>query len=176
MDNDATNTIVQIVSMTVSQGEQGGAGEAVTDLFSDVCFANEEVPPCSTFNDNGIVTMIAFPKDGAQPSSSINSVTFTRYRVTFIRADGRNVPGVDVPYAFDGAINFTVPVGGGEVERGFLLVRHQAKAESPLRELTQAEAVLSVIGQIDFYGADAGGRTIKVTGYVNITFGDFGNE
>jgi hypothetical protein len=174
---DATNTIVQIVRMEGSPGDLQGPGEPVSDLFSDVCFADDDHPPCTVFNDNGVVTMIAFPKDRSQLASAINDVTFERYRVTYVRADGRNVQGVDVPYAFDGAVNFTVPADGTEVERSFVVVRHQAKGESPLREITEnRHAILSVIAQIDFYGRDGGGRVIQVTGYLNITFADFANQ
>jgi hypothetical protein len=177
LTDDSTNTVVQIVSMGASSTDLEGAGEAGSDLLSDVCFADEEHPPCTLFNDNGSVTMRAFPKDPAQLVSDTNNVTFTRYRVTFVRADGRNVPGVDVPYAFDGVANFTVPIGGEDVDRGFILVRHQAKAESPLKEISQNRSlILSVIAQVDFYGADGSGRAIQVTGYVNITFADFANE
>jgi len=177
MTDDSTNAIVQIVSMAGNSGEPDGVTETVTDVFSDVCFANDTTPPCSTFNDNGVVTMRAFPKDRTQLSSDINDVTFERYRVTYVRADGRNVQGVDVPYAFDGVANFTVPITGDEVERGFLLVRHQAKAESPLRELARGGSqILSVIAQVDFYGRDGSGRAIQATGYLNITFADFGNQ
>ncbi len=92
--------------------------------------------------------------------------------MTYVRADGRNVPGVDVPYPFDGVANFTVPLTGAEVERGFLLVRHQAKAESPSEgnHLESTSMILSVIAQVDFYGEDGAGRAVMVTGYVNITF------
>jgi hypothetical protein len=177
LTDDSTNVLVEIVQMQGNSGEPTGASETASDVFSDVCFANEEVPPCSTFNDNGVVTMRAFPKDPSQFSGNINAVTFERYRVTFIRADGRNVPGVDVPYPFDGAANFTVPVSGESIDRSFLLVRHQAKAESPLRELAVGGSqILSVIAQVDFYGRDGSGRAIQVTGYLNITFADFGNE
>ena len=175
--NDASNAIVQIVSMAAQSTDLQGLGETVSDLLSDVCFADKEHPPCTLFNDNGVVTMRAFPKDRTQFASDINDVTLTRYRVTFIRADGRNVPGVDVPYAFDGAFNVTVPVTGDEVERGFILVRHQAKGESPLREIAYNRSlILSVIAQVDFYGADNAGRAVQATGYVNITFADFANE
>jgi hypothetical protein len=175
LDNDASNTLLQIVSMQGQAGEAGGPGESVVDLFSDVCFA----PPgegCSIFNDNGVVTMRAISKDPAQFSSAINAVTIERYRVTYIRADGRNVPGVDVPYPFDGVANFLVSVDGEDVERGFVIVRHQAKAESPLRQI-QADltAILSTIAQVDFYGHDSAGRAVTVTGYLNVTFADFAN-
>ena len=175
--NDASNALVQIVRMGATAADFEGVGEVVDFLLSDVCFADEDHPPCTVFNDNGVVTMRGIPKDRTQLSSDINNVTFTRYRVTFIRADGRNVQGVDVPYAFDGAFNVTVVVPGDEVERGFILVRHQAKGESPLREISQNQSLtLSVIAQVDFYGADNAGRTVQVTGYVNITFADFANE
>ncbi|MGH9320752.1 MAG: hypothetical protein ACRD3V_12815 [Vicinamibacteria bacterium] len=178
LTDDASNTIVQIVNMGASDADFEGAGDTVTDLFSDVCFADEDHPPCTIFNDNGVVTMRAIPKDRTQLSGEMNAATFTRYRVTYVRADGRNVQGVDVPYSFDGAINFTVPFGGDDVERAFIVVRHQAKAETPLRELALGAraGILSVIAQIDFFGADTAGRSIHVTGYLNITFADFGNE
>ena len=175
--NDASNALVQIVNMGAQSTDLEGVGETVSDLLSDVCFADVDHPPCTIFNDNGVVTMRGIPKDRTQLSSDINNVTFTRYRVTFIRADGRNVQGVDVPYAFDGAFNVTIPVPGDEVERGFILVRHQAKGESPLREISfNRSLILSVIAQVDFYGADNAGRAVQVTGYVNITFADFANE
>jgi len=177
VDNDASNVIMQIVSMGAQASDIQGVGETVTDLLSDVCFSDEDHPSCSVFNDNGVVTMRAFPKDQTQSASDINAVTFNRYRVTFIRADGRNVQGVDVPYAFDGAFNVTVPATGDDVERGFILVRHQAKGESPLREITLNQSlILSVIAQVDFFGADGAGRVVKATGYVNVTFADFANE
>jgi hypothetical protein len=177
LDNDASNVLVQIVSMGGAPSDLAGVGDTVSDLLSDVCFADEEHPPCTVFNDNGVVVMRAFPKDRTQTVSDINDVTFTRYRVTFIRADGRNVQGVDVPFAFDGVAQFTVPISGEEVERPFIIVRHQAKAESPLKEISQNRAlILSVIAQVDFYGADSSGRAVQVTGYVNITFADFANE
>ena len=56
-----------------------------------------------------------------------------RYHVTFIRSDGRNNPGVDVPYAFDGG--FTTTVGGDEPTARSRIVRNIAKQEAPLRAL-----------------------------------------
>ena len=54
----------------------------------------------------------------------------------FIRADGRNTPGVDVPYGFDGA--FTVDGRRGETATAaFTLVRHIAKQEAPLGALAR---------------------------------------
>ncbi len=172
---DATNAIITVVSMRGQAGEADGFAEAAVDLFSDVCFGTPGA--CSVFNDNAIVTMRGFIKDRTQADSEINTVTFERYRVTYVRADGRNVAGVDVPYPFDGAANFSVPLDGADVDRGFIVVRHQAKVETPLRELQGSTnfAIISTIARIDFFGHDAAGRAISATGYLNITFADFAN-
>lgn len=175
-DDNPTNAYVQIVSVTGTDFTDAGEGDTGPDLFSDVCFANEDFPPCTVFNDNVNVTLIAFPKDATQTNSLATSIVFDRYRVTYIRADGRNVPGVDVPYPFDGVANFSVATDGTEVSRSFIVVRHQAKRESPLRELSFGGSILSVIAQIDLYGRDINGRPVQVTGYLNIVFADFGND
>jgi hypothetical protein len=174
VDNDASNVLLQVVSMAAQSVDDEGPSEIVSDLFSDVCFSPGFQTGCGVFNDNGVVTLRAFPKDRTQLASDINSVTIERYRVTYVRADGRNVAGVDVPYPFDGVANMLIPVSGDEVERGFIIVRHQAKGESPLREIAgNISATLSVIAQVDFYGHDSAGRAVTVTGYLNITFSDF---
>ena len=92
--------------------------------------------------------MRAFPKDRTQLASAFNSVTIERYRVTYVRADGRNVPGVDVPYPFDGAVNFLIPVTTDEiteVERGFVIVRHQAKGAKPRRLMKSSTRRTTII-------------------------------
>ena len=42
-----------------------------------------------------------------RPTTPINAITLTRYRVDFRRTDGRNTPGVDVPYGFDGGLGIS---------------------------------------------------------------------
>ena len=104
----------------------------------------------------------------------MQDIVFSRYRVTYIRADGRNTPGVDVPYPFDGVANFRIPVGGTAI-RSFMVVRQSAKLESPLIELAGGggSQVINTIARVDFFGTDLAGRQITVTGFLNITFGDF---
>jgi hypothetical protein len=179
-DNDTTNTLVIITAM---EGAQGGTTSPtfVTDLISDVetCRTQNNVRTCSVFNDNGRVSMIARPKDQIRETAlALNDIVFERYRVTYIRADGRNVPGVEVPYPFDGAANFRVPITGDEVQRPFLLVRHQAKLEPPLINLVGLGGAvgISVLAQVDFFGRDVAGRAITVRGFLNITFIDLGDE
>ncbi len=163
-DNDTTNTFVTIVSM----------GD---DVNSDVCTTDDD-GFCTVFIDNGAVTMVAQPKSLRDASSFVNDIVFARYRVTYVRADGRNVPGVDVPFPFDGVANFRVPVDRSETSRAFLLVRVQAKLESPLKELEGGggSLVISTIARVDFFGQDLAGRQIQVTGFINVTFADFADE
>ena len=49
----------------------------------------------------------------------------TQYHVQYVRSDGHNIEGVDVPYAFDGGLGGTV---SGDTTVGFTLVRNQEPA------------------------------------------------
>jgi len=107
-------------------------------------------------------------------STSVNSVTFTRYRVSYIRADGRNTQGVDVPAAFDSAVTFTVVPGALSIV-GFDLVRNIAKSEAPLVNLSRNQELITVIAQVTFYGQDHAGHDVSASGNIGITFGNFGD-
>ena len=146
-------------------------------LQSDVVTIVDGQP--TIFSDSGRVRLMLAMKDAGSVDSPTtptvnNFITITRYRVRYLRADGRNTPGVDVPYGFDGA--FTGTVGAGEFTAGFELVRHIAKEESPLRALASNRAVIiSTIAEITFYGHDQTGRDVSVTGQLLVSFGDFGD-
>ena len=90
----------------------------------------------TVFNDPATVTLRAEIKNPLAPTSpgALNDITITRYHVTFKRSDGRNTPGVDVPYGFDGAFTITMPTSGS-AQGGFDLVRHQNKREPPLSNM-----------------------------------------
>ena len=132
----------------------------------------------SVLEDSGVVTFSLALKDPGAPTfstvpSTMNFVTITRYRVRFVRADGRNAPAIDVPQAFDGAITLTVSTGGATGT--FVLVRAQAKLEPPLvalRDLGGA-IVLSTIAEVTFYGRDQAGRTVNATGLISVNFTDW---
>ncbi len=105
----------------------------------------------------------------------VNQITVTRYRVDFKRSDGRNTPGVDVPYGFDGAATGTIGADGGTL--GFALVRAQAKLEAPLKALRGGGGaiVISTIAEITFYGSDQNGNQVTVTGSISVNFADWGD-
>ena len=141
-------------------------------LQSDVLTVVDKIP--STFSDNGRVTLrlgLKDPISPAQPTQN-QAITIDRYHVEFKRSDGRNSPGVDVPYGFDGA--FTVTVTDQSLAT-FELVRHIAKDEAPLRALVNNPTVISTIAEITFFGRDLTGHEVSVVGHITVDFGDFGD-
>ena len=168
------------------QGIRGAVaiGTPAATLTSDVITNVTAPEPCTTaspcptvFGDSGVVAMHIVMKDAgsANPTSpsAINNITVTRYRVEYSRADGRNTPGVDVPYAFDGAVTATVSTGATSF--GFSLVRVQAKEEAPLVLLKLSGVVISEFAKVTFYGTDQAGSEVSVTGTITINFGNFGD-
>ncbi len=144
-------------------------------LDSDVLTIVDDVP--TIFSDIAQATFTLGMKDagaGASPTSptQANWITVERYHVTYIRADGHNTPGVDVPYGFDGAA--TVTVSGAQATAGFEIVRHQAKQEAPLATL-RGGGLLSTIAEVTFYGHDQTGREVSATGKISINFGNYGD-
>lgn len=154
-------------------GEFGGS------LASDVITVTDQDTGATTiFQDLGSVTFSLGLKDpggsgGANEPTPNNFITINRYRVRYIRADGRNTPGVDVPYGFDGAMTLTV--AGGGVSGSFSLVRAQAKAEAPLAALGNNFLIISTIAEVTFYGRDQTGREVEITGRIGVDFGNWGD-
>jgi hypothetical protein len=173
--------------ITALQGASGAEpSELSTVTHSDVITlvttggACTAVNPCATtFGDPGQVELRVLLRDQgnvASPSSpsALNAVTITRYRVEYRRTDGRNVQGVDVPYAFDGALTFTVPADGSATA-GFTLVRNVAKDQAPLSALVNGETLITTLAYVTFYGHDQVGNEVSVTGTIEVTFGNFGD-
>jgi hypothetical protein len=127
------------------------------------------------FEDPGRVAVRLQLKDPTSGAiSPTNAVTLTRYRVDFRRSDGRNTPGVDVPYGFDGAATATVS-GNDATAMTFVMVRAQAKLEAPLRNLRLGggAGLISTIAEVTFYGKDQAGSDVSVTGSISVNFADW---
>jgi hypothetical protein len=163
-------------------GQAGGTGNAST-LLSDVQTLVDETINGQTVkvptyvNDNAVATIRVDLKNPTVSATAINAITVTRYNVVFRRSDGRNTPGVDVPFGFDGAVSVTIDAGGsGSVP--FELVRHQAKLEPPLHNLvgTGGLGFISAIAEITFYGRDQNGNEVVATGSMDVQFGDFADK
>jgi hypothetical protein len=169
---------------------EAGAG-AEPSLFQGT-LRSDVVTNGSIFDDMARVTARIILKDPGAPGATtapsptaLNAVTVRRYRVTYRRSDGRNTPGVDVPYPFDSAATFTV-TPGASVQAVFELVRHTAKLETPLRQLAdcvitattpqiipQGCVILSTIADVTFFGHDQAGNDISADGSIGVLFGNF---
>jgi hypothetical protein len=166
-----------IDSLTASSGAQPGSTGNV--LQSDV-ITNVKVPGGGTaptvLEDNGQATLRFSMKDVTSPTgpTTNNEITLTGYHVAFTRADGRNTPGVDVPYAFDGALTGTIKMEL-TLTVNFVLVRAQAKLESPLAALRGmgGAVIISTIAEVTFYGRDQAGNQVSVTGTISVSFADW---
>ena len=107
-----------------------------------------------------------------EPSPN-NFITVNRYHVRYVRSDGRNTQGVDVPFEFDGAS--TVTVGSAGATLTLTLVRIQAKVEAPLSGLTGngGAQVISTIAEVTLYGTDQTGREVSVVATISVNFADW---
>jgi hypothetical protein len=162
------------------QGASGADNEMGSILLSDVSTIVTDGCMCATiFNDPGEVEFrlqlrdIGNPLSPTEPSP-LNAVTVDRYHVKYVRSDGRNTQGVDVPYEFDGAATVTVPADG-TARMGFNWVRQVAKREAPLAALVDNDTLITVIAYVTFYGHDQAGNNVSVTGQMDITFANFGD-
>jgi hypothetical protein len=139
------------------------------NLLSDVFTVVDDVG--GVYNDVGEATFALAMKDPITSPSSANFITVNRYRVRYIRSDGRNTPGVDVPFGFDGALTATVSDQGAS--GSFEIVRHISKLEPPLMALLTNGVIISTIAEVTFYGRDQTGREVSVVGRISVDFGNF---
>lgn len=189
----ATLCTVAVMAMgLVSCGDVAQSGSSPSTLVIDQLTASSGADPAvggntlqsdvltrgSRFADNGSAVMYLILKDNADPTNAavpsvVNRMKITRYRVVYRRADGRNTPGVDVPFPFDGAITATITHATSSVN--FTLVRAQAKVEAPLAALVDGggAVVISTIAEITFYGEDLAGNAFQATGSISVHFADW---
>jgi hypothetical protein len=167
---------VTVVVDLVEAASGADPGEMSGFLLSDVETVVEGTP--SIFNDLGRATMHLIAKDAGNGQNALaptpwNSVTINRYRIVYLRADGRNTPGVDVPHPVDGAVTVTLTQQPTIVP--FEIVRHHQKLEPPLISLARfgGRVFIATIAEITFYGQDQVGNAVQAKGRINVSFGDY---
>src|SRR5512138_1773843 len=165
---------LRILKVQATQGWEGSSAQPVDMLFSDVrtCF--------STWNDNAFLSMDLIAKNPNYKDineRTMNDVLVNRYEVKYVRSDGHNVEGLDVPYKITGGMSAMVLLNATQAtDAAIVVVRHTAKSEAPIATLVTGgnEDLISVTGVITVWGQTTSGDTVTATGYLPITFGDFG--
>jgi hypothetical protein len=150
-----------------------------SDVVTNVKVSGSDAVSPTVFEDFGRVIMRLGFKDPGIPSNpstptSANFITVTHYRVDYRRTDGRNTPGVDVPYPFEGGLTFSVlDIGSGT----FTLVRGQSKLEPPLLALRNGggAVLIGTIADVTFFGHDQTGSSVTTKASMFINFADFGD-
>ena len=164
--NDS-NVIIRVRSVEATAGGEGQGGAFLLSDVHDTKGGN--------FNDNVVVTVENIPKNNNVGNlGKFNDVLLEQYDIRYVRSDGRAVEGVDVPYRITGQLSALVPVDGNAAV-AFVVVRHQAKDESPLVNITgnAGAEVLTVFAHITLYGHTTSGKAVQTTATLSITFGDF---
>jgi len=110
-------------------------------------------------------------------SSFYNNIIITRYTVAYVRSDGKNTEGVEVPYSFEGSLSTLIEIDS-TVDVSFIIVREVAKLEPPLINLREGrgEGTIEITAKVDFYGHDITNNKVKATGYLTIFFANYIDE
>jgi len=184
---DATKTgrgpVTLVINQLTAANTAGpNKGTQTNTLLSDVITNITSPSPCTPtapcptiFNDLGSAVLSIQPKNPTIAPTGVNAVTIDTIHIEYVRADGHNTPGVDVPYPWDGAATGTVPPTG-TITIGFEIVRHVEKEEAPLVQLITSSNIITTICHVTFYGHDQAGNEVSVTGSIQIDFGNFGDN
>lgn len=112
---------------------------------------------------------------GAGPTYQ-NRIFIHTYEVRYTYVDSFNMATTSVPATFQGRLSVGIDIdSSASIE--FVIVREQAKAESPLVGIQPLIPVraLQVVAQITFYGEDIAGHPVQATGYLTIYFANYGD-
>lgn len=171
-ENDSTSASFLVIQSLMGKDLEGTDS---TTVFSDV------ITNGSVFNDNGTATVTALTYNPTEDSEEHDityymNILVDQIDVEFMRTDGRNTQGVDVPYSFTQPVNMLVEVDDS-VDIPFVLIRHVAKLEAPLlalREVPSQGKVLELVAKVTLHGKDLGGHRVSpVSGYVTVWCANF---
>jgi hypothetical protein len=175
VENESQSASLLIVESLTGMDIEGAEGFF---LQSDVLIVDPVTGTTSVRADSAKATFRATTLEPAPllGTSQYNDIQITRYVVTYIRADGRNIEGVDIPYSFEGSLSALIRIGIS-APVSFVIVREVAKQEPPLFNLRAALPgdILNVTAKVVFYGHDLANKTVRATGMLPIFFANYGN-
>ncbi len=174
---NVTDSMSRLVIVSLMGMNQEGA--EADYIQSDVLFEDPTTGATSIFADiaTAVLTAQMLDPDPITGVSPYADIQLEKYQVTYTRADGRNTPGIDVPYPIEGEATSLIRVGS-QTGVSFVIVRESAKMEPPILDILQASSRaenFTVIATVDFYGHDLSGKAVKATGSISITFANYGN-
>ena len=165
-------------------------GESASQDPGDILYSDVS----DGFNDDATVSLDLIRKNPSVLSSTpLEDVLLERYEVRYIRSDGRNTEGIDVPFRITGPVVGVMHAPSGVGEPGtavvITVVRHQAKFEPPLKNLVgifnnnpnlvttfPSAGVITCIAEITIHGRNMRGQGLAATGRLQVTFADFVNS
>ncbi len=172
-EDDSTSASFLVITSLTGNDLAGKAGS--TTVFSDV------ITNGSIINDSAVAVVTALTYNPTEDSEAHDityymNVIVDQVDVEFMRTDGKNTEGVDVPYHFSQPMNMLVEVDK-TASIPFILIRHVAKMESPLiqlRDFPSEEFVLQLLAKVTMHGKDlAGHRIAPVSGYLTVWCANF---
>jgi len=187
-ENESTSGSMMLIGSITGNDLDGTSGSFV--IFSDVFIlgggSGSSEQDGTIVNDNAVISL-ACTTISPMPTQDpffYNDIIVEQIKVEYSRPDGRNVEGVDVPLSFTQPLNFRLPSPDGDsntvtvtfFEVPFIIIRHVAKLEPPLRDLREfgAEKVLQLIAKITVYGTDGAGHAVApVSGTVSVWCANF---
>jgi len=169
VENSEADVILRMVRLT---GQPGSEDQDEGDvLFSDVC--------CAIINDNiELEVELILKNPSVLVPGQFNDVNLERYELRYLRSDGRNVEGVDVPYRISGALSSVQVITGDTATVSVVGVRHQAKLEPPLKNLENAgnQDLITTIAEFTIHGRTVQGGVLEARGSLQVSFADFADQ
>lgn len=168
-DEHASNSILLVVEVV----GHTDAGDSADFLQSDVW----DNPPGTFVSDIASATLEAkfkAPENLGPGPSYKNRIFIHTYEVRYTYVDSFNMATTSVPATFQGRLSVGIDIdSSASIE--FVIVREQAKVESPLWDVADLD-VLQVVAQITFFGDDIAGHPVQATGYMTIYFADYSDD
>ena len=165
-------TVVTITGLDITNKD--------TNFTQSDVLTTDSATGLSTITDDAAKATLAASTLAPNPpagTSQYNDIQFDKIVISYSRTDGRNSPGVDVPYSFEQNLSQIIRIGE-QITISFIIVRATAKQEPPLiglRAGTSRGEVLYTNARIDFYAHDLAGKKVTATGYLHVEFADFAN-
>jgi hypothetical protein len=172
VEDKSESASMLLVDNVLGKDASGNSGNF---LQSDVLLSNGSIIADTATATLRAVTLDPDPLMGTSP---YNDIVLTRYLVSYTRTDGRNTPGVDVPYPFEGSLSTVVKINS-TATISFIVVRDVAKTEPPLVRLADIHdsvQELTCTAKVEFYGHDNVNKTVKATGYLTIYFANYADS